>query len=209
MKLEIDGWSDGGVIPARYAFGKPGEDGPFAVSDNVSPAVAWSGVPEGTRSLVMICHDADVPSVGDDVNQDGRLVPADLARVPFYHWVLVDIPVGLDGIEEGVASEGVTARGKDLGSSEIGVAGQNDYTGWFAGDADMEGVYGGYDGPCPPWNDSIVHHYHFTLYALDVDSLNLSVAFAGAEVLEAMEGRVLDSAKYMGTYSMNPDVVAG
>ena len=33
---------------------------------------------------------------------------------------------------------------------------------------DMRGDYHGYDGPCPPWNDGILHHYVFTLYALDV-----------------------------------------
>jgi phosphatidylethanolamine-binding protein (PEBP) family uncharacterized protein len=40
--------------------------------------------------------------------------------------------------------------------------------GWFAGDNDMRGDYYGYDGPCPPWNDEIVHRYVFTLFALDV-----------------------------------------
>ena len=35
----------------------------------------------------------------------------------------------------------------------------------------MSGDYFGYDGPCPPWNDSIVHHYVFTVYALDVDAV--------------------------------------
>ena len=37
--------------------------------------------------------------------------------------------------------------------------GINDYTGWFASDADMAGDYYGYDGPCPPWNDEIPHRY--------------------------------------------------
>jgi len=31
----------------------------------------------------------------------------------------------------------------------------------------MKGTYFGYDGPAPPWNDSVVHHYAFTLYAVD------------------------------------------
>ena len=46
--------------------------------------------------------------------------------------------------------------------------GINDYTGWFAGNPAMAGDYYGYDGPFPPWNDSLVHHYVFTLYALAV-----------------------------------------
>ncbi|MEM8501512.1 MAG: YbhB/YbcL family Raf kinase inhibitor-like protein, partial [Pseudomonadota bacterium] len=134
--------------------------------------------------------------------------PADLARINFYHWVLVDIPASLSGIDEGAASNGITPRGKSVGQTEQGVAGMNDYTGWFAGDADMEGVYGGYDGPCPPWNDSIIHHYHFSLFALDVDTLGLEGEFTGQDALQKMEGHVLASASHMGTYSMNPAVTS-
>ena len=57
--------------------------------------------------------------------------------------------------------------------------GVNNYTDWFAGDEQMAGDYGGYDGPCPPWNDELLHHYRFTLYALDVPSLGLPGAFGG------------------------------
>ena len=49
--------------------------------------------------------------------------------------------------------------------------GLNDYTGWFAGDPAMAGSYFGYDGPFPPFNDSLVHHYVFTLYAVAVPRL--------------------------------------
>ncbi|MCH9681865.1 MAG: YbhB/YbcL family Raf kinase inhibitor-like protein [Deltaproteobacteria bacterium] len=208
FSVEIDGWSHGDPIPAKFAFGKPGNDGPFATSDNLSPAIRWSNPPVGTRSFAIICHDPDVPSVGDDVNLQGKTVPADLPRVPFFHWVLVDIPVGVSAMDQGAAADGVTARGKAVGRTAHGVAGANDYTGWFAGDPDMEGTYGGYDGPCPPWNDSIVHHYHFTVYALDVPSLGLQDGFTGPDALAAIEGHVLASASYMGTYSMNPAVPA-
>jgi len=67
----------------------------------------------------------------------------------------------------------------------------------------MEGTYGGYDGPCPPWNDSIVHHYHFEVFALDVETLGLQGEFTGQDALEAMEGHILASTSHMGTYSMN------
>lgn len=208
MNIDIDGWQEEAAIPSRFAFGKPGSDGPFAPSDNVSPAVRWSGAPEGTRSLVLICVDPDVPSSGEDVNQEGKTVPAELPRVPFYHWVLVDIPADTLGLKEGMGGMGVTPRGKETGHTTVGVTGRNDYTSWFAGDSDMEGIYGGYDGPCPPWNDSIVHHYHFTVYALDVETLGLGSDFSGSEALEALEGHVLASANYVGRYSMNPDVPA-
>ncbi|MGB0371246.1 MAG: YbhB/YbcL family Raf kinase inhibitor-like protein [Opitutales bacterium] len=206
--LTIDAWADGSAIPAKYAFGKPGTDGPFATSDNVSPALSWANVPEGTRSFALVCRDPDVPSSGEDVNQEGKTVPADLPRVDFFHWVLVDIPATVSSIEEGVGGAGVVGGGKPIGATPLGITGKNDYTGWFAGDPDMGGVYGGYDGPCPPWNDSIVHHYHFELYALDVESLGLSGEFGGAEMLSALKDHVLAKATYMGTYSMNPSVPA-
>ena len=142
------------------------------------------------------------------MNVEGRTVPADLARVPFYHWTLVDIPADTTEIAEGAVCNGVTPRGKTTGQTEHGVAGMNDYTGWFAGDADMGGTYGGYDGPCPPWNDSIMHHYHFEVFALDIPQIGLDGDFGGADVRAAIDGHVLATASHMGTYSLNPDVTA-
>ncbi|TVP77642.1 MAG: YbhB/YbcL family Raf kinase inhibitor-like protein [Puniceicoccaceae bacterium] len=208
FEVSIDTWSDGATIPARFAFGKPGEDSPFATSDNISPPIRWSNAPEGTKSFALICHDPDVPSSPEDVNKEDRLVPADLPRVPFYHWVLIDIPATRTELEAGIGSEGITPRGKDCGSSDFGRSGQNSYTDWFAGDPDMEGTYGGYDGPCPPWNDSIPHRYYFTVYALDIETLGLSDAFTGDQALEAMQGHVLAKSAHLGTYSMNPKVPA-
>jgi len=207
FSIEINAWEDGATIPAKFAFGQPGTDAPFAISDNVSPAVRWANAPAGTRSFAIICHDPDVPSVGDDVNQADRLVPADLPRVDFYHWVLIDIPTTVSGFVEGEASQGVTPRGKTVGQTAYGITGKNDYTGWFAGDPDMEGVYGSYDGPCPPWNDTIIHHYYFTVFALDIDTLGLDGAFSGQDVLAKIDGHVLAQASHMGTYSMNPAVI--
>lgn len=204
MKLTLDSWRAGAPIPAKFAFGDIPADGRFALSDNINPHVVWSDVPKGTKSFALIMHDPDVPSVGDDVNQEGRVVPADLARVDFYHWVLVNIPADLREIAEGADSSGVTPKGKTPGVRAYGTTGINSYTDWFAGDADMGGDYGGYDGPCPPWNDSILHHYHVTIYALDVAKLDLTGAFGGAQALAAMEGHVLGHAVHIGTYTMNP-----
>ena len=209
MKLRSDSFEQGQPIPAEFAFGKPGPDSPCILSDNRNPHLAWSEVPEGTRSFALICVDPDVPSKPDDVNQAGREVPADLPRVDLVHWLLANIPADTREIAAGSCSEGVTARGKQAPSGPgASVQGKNDYTGWFAGDADMGGTYGGYDGPCPPWNDSIVHHYHFTVYALDVATLGLQGAFSGQDALAAMQGHVLARASHMGTYSMNPAVSA-
>jgi len=208
FSININSWENGAVIPDKFAFGKPGTDSPFAPSENINPSIDWSNSPEGTKSFAIICHDPDVPSSGEDVNQEGKTVPADLPRVDFYHWVLVNIPADVSGLDEGIASQGITPRGKSVGQTAHGLAGKNDYTGWFTGDADMEGVYGNYDGPCPPWNDSIVHHYHYSVFALDVETLDVQGEFTGQESLEAMKGHVLASASHMGTYSMNPAVQA-
>lgn len=206
MELMIDGWDDGAPIPAKYAFGQIPSEGRFEPGGNTNPGLSWTGVPTGTRSFALICHDPDVPSKPDDVNQEGRTVPADLQRVDFFHWVVVNISTDRTQIAEGEASSGVTPKGKPVGSRPYGDVGVNNYTDWFEGDADMGGTYADYDGPCPPWNDSILHHYHFTVYALDVERLDMGPEFGGPEVLSAIEGHVLGSAAYMGTYTMNRDL---
>jgi phosphatidylethanolamine-binding protein (PEBP) family uncharacterized protein len=68
----------------------------------------------------------------------------------------------------------------------------------------MSGDYFGYDGPCPPWNDSIVHHYVFTLYALDVDRVPVEGKFTGTDALKAIDGHTLAKASVTGTYTLNP-----
>ena len=68
----------------------------------------------------------------------------------------------------------------------------------------MAGDYHGYDGPCPPWNDERVHHYRFTLYALDLESCPVVSGFGAAEVLNAIERHVLEEASIVGSYAINP-----
>jgi len=211
MKLWSESFKDGEPIPGEFAFCVIDPVAHVAMSSNRNPHFAWSDAPAGTKSFALICHDIDVPSRGDDVNQEGKTVPADLPRVDFFHWTLVDLPAGTQAIAAGQYSGEVTARGKtgpDIGGGRAGRHGINDYTGWFAGDADMSGDYYGYDGPCPPWNDSILHRYVFTLYALDIERLPVDGKFTGAQVREAMQGHILAEAKITGTYTLNPKVAA-
>ncbi len=207
MKLTTTAFADHGAIPGEFAFAVIDPATHVGLSANRNPDFAWSGLPSGTRSLAMICHDPDVPSRGDDVNKEGRVVPASLPRVDFFHWVLIDIDVNAPGIARGEHSDGVTARGK-AGPDAPREArhGINDYTGWFAGDPDMAGDYHGYDGPCPPWNDVLPHRYVFTLYALDVARLPVSGNFTGADVRRAMDGHILARASVTGRYTLNPEV---
>jgi Raf kinase inhibitor-like YbhB/YbcL family protein len=72
----------------------------------------------------------------------------------------------------------------------------------------MKGNYFGYDGPCPPWNDSIRHRYVFTVFALDIPRVPVEGAFTGQQVREAIAGHILAQASLTGTYSLNPAVPA-
>jgi Raf kinase inhibitor-like YbhB/YbcL family protein len=69
----------------------------------------------------------------------------------------------------------------------------------------MAGDYYGYDGPCPPFNDSIVHHYRFTAYALDIQRLGVAGKFTLSDVRAAMDGHVLAEASVAVKYTINPD----
>lgn len=210
MKLTSRSWTNGDRIPERFAAGRLGPDGSVGFSDNISPHLAWSGLPAGTRSLALVCHDFDVPSRGDDVNKTDREIPADLPRVDFFHWVMVDLPPAPAEIAEGEFSRGFTARGKPGPQTLRGARhGVNDYTGWFAGDAQMAGQYFGYDGPFPPFNDSLVHHYVFTLYAISLARLPVEGTFGGAEVREAVRSCTLATATFSGTYTLNRRLVVG
>jgi Raf kinase inhibitor-like YbhB/YbcL family protein len=66
-------------IPVRYTC--EGED--------ISPPLAWSGVPEGTRSFVLIVDDPDAPD------------PA-APKMTWVHWMLYNLPPDIDGLPEGV-----------------------------------------------------------------------------------------------------------
>lgn len=207
MQLTSKSFNDGAVIPGEFAFAVPDTANHVALSTNRNPELAWKDVPAGTESFVLVVHDPDVPSRGDDVNKEGREVPADLPRVNFFHWMLLDIPASTREIAAGSQSDGVAPRGKRGPAAPGGMRhGINSYTQWFAGDANMEGDYFGYDGPCPPWNDAIVHRYIFTLYALDVETLDVDGELTGEKVLAALKGHVLAEASLTGTYSLNPKV---
>ncbi len=207
MKLTSTSFADGQKIPGAFAFCIPDADHHVCLGKNLSPQLAWSDVPAGTRSFAVICHDPDVPSKGDDVNQEDRTVPASLPRVDFFHWVLVDLPASLGEISEGEFSSDVTPRGKPGPHAPHDARqGINDYTGWFDSDNDMRGDYYGYDGPCPPWNDEIVHHYVFTVFALDVGRLDVDGKLTGQQVRAAMQGHILAQASLTGTYTLNPSL---
>jgi Raf kinase inhibitor-like YbhB/YbcL family protein len=205
MKLRSRNFNDGDPIPTEFAFAAADPVNHFALSTNRNPHLEWSDVPEGTKSFALVMHDYDVPSRADDVNREGREIPASLPRVEFFHWLLLDIPPTTREIAPGSHSSSVTPHGKSGPAAPHGLRhGINDFTNWFAKNPQMEGSYNGYDGPAPPWNDAIVHHYVFTLYALNVPQLEVQGELTGANIRAALAGHVLGQARLMGTYSLNP-----
>lgn len=200
MKLSSQSFSKGQPIPTEFAAGAAAGFG-----GNRNPQLAWSNVPAGTRSFALVCVDPDVPTVAELVGRDDVSIPLDQPRGHFIHWVMADIPAGLREIAAGSCSDGFSTHGKQAPQGPAGARqGLNDYTGWFAGNADMEGDYRGYDGPYPPPNDLRPHRYFFRLFALDLPMLDLPPRFGAGDVLRAMQGHVLAEAAVHGTYTLHP-----
>lgn len=209
MQITSTTFEHNGKIPERCAFGVPDPDEHLVLGENRNPQLSWSGIPPDTKSLVLLCVDPDVPSSTDNFNKEGTTIAANLPRVDFIHWAVVDIPAQAGSIDAGACSDGVMPRGKTDPAGPPGSRqGINDYTNFMAGDPDMEGDYFGYDGPCPPWNDERLHHYHFTLYAIDLETTPVDGRFTAADVLAAVEGHIIDDATLVGTYSLNPNMTA-
>jgi len=207
MKLTSTSFQDNQRIPEQFAFGAEDSILHIRLAANHNPQLQWSGAPSNTRSFALICVDPDAPTKPDDVNKEGRSVPATLPRAEFFHWGIVDIPSHVTQIAAGECSSGIVAGGKKNLTGPTGSRqGINDYTSWFATDADMSGTYLGYDGPCPPWNDLLPHRYQFTVYALSSDKAPLGQEFKASEVLGAIKPLILAEARLTGTYSLNPKV---
>ena len=75
------------VTSTAFAHGQPIPAKHTADGEDVSPPLAWSGLPEGTKELALICDDPDAPG--------GTWV----------HWVIYKIPAAAKGLPEGFARE--------------------------------------------------------------------------------------------------------
>lgn len=82
LKITIAAFSDGGAIPAKYGCSN-------GTNANLSPAIQWSGAPDGTQTIALILHDPDVAIGGDDV----------------LHWAIFNIPATATGLPEGVPAK--------------------------------------------------------------------------------------------------------
>lgn len=80
LTLTSTSFSHNDMIPNRYTC--DGKD--------ISPALNWSDIPEGTKSLVFIIDDPDAPD------------PA-APKMTWVHWVLYNIPPNANGLVEGIS----------------------------------------------------------------------------------------------------------
>jgi len=91
MKITSSAFSEGSMIPRQYTC-----DG-----DDVSPPLAWTGVPDGTKSLALICDDPDAPM--------GTWV----------HWVLFNIPASIKELPGNITSERIIKNSAKHGKNDF------------------------------------------------------------------------------------------
>jgi hypothetical protein len=87
MTLTSPSWPDGGQIPEKHT----------QAGNQVSPALSWSNVPDGTASFVLIVHDVDA-ATGNGTED-------------MLHWMLWNIPGSSRGLPEGIAQGNQLADG--------------------------------------------------------------------------------------------------
>jgi Raf kinase inhibitor-like YbhB/YbcL family protein len=205
LRVKVDSIKKNGLIPHKYTFCMPAAQNHAGPGTNISPPISWSKGPRGTQSYAVILHDDDSPKEQrDKMNKEGMVLTKAVPRQTFYHWVLVDIPANVTSLKEGSESNARVLKGKPATPAPVGKRGLNDFTKVTQANEAMKGNYYGYDGPCPPWNDENVHHYHFTVYALGVKSLGLGNDFDGPAAIAAMKGKVLAQGRFDANYTTNP-----
>jgi Raf kinase inhibitor-like YbhB/YbcL family protein len=207
LKVSVDGVESGKMLPTKYGFCMPAAQGHVAPGPDISPRISWSKGPAATKSYAIILHDTDSPAEQrEKMNKEGEKLTSAVPRRNFYHWILVDIPANVTSIAEGADSNARVVHGKPATPAAAGgVRGLNDFTKVTAANEALKGQYYGYDGPCPPWNDENVHHYHFTVYALSVPTLGLGKEFDAAAALAAMKDKTLAQGELPAIYTTNPD----
>ncbi len=84
LRLTSSAFADGGPIPSKYTC--EGQD--------ISPPLAWTGVPDKTKSLVLIVDDPDAPD-------------PKAPRMTWVHWVLYDLPPSVSKLGEAAGTGGL------------------------------------------------------------------------------------------------------
>ena len=165
MTLTTTAWADGGVIPAKHA-----QNG-----GELSPPLAWSNVPEGVGSFVLIVHDLDASP------RSGRGGPA---VTDFGHWVIWNIPGAVRALPEGVPHDSELPDG----SRQIGPTGPG-----------YRGPAAPADGPPHHY----VFELYALDGPLEVAAVGASPDETRAAVLTAMAGKVRGKATLIGMFKRN------
>ena len=152
LNVESSSFANNATIPKKHVFNGMGAGG-----DNVSPQVRWSGAPAGTKSYAVTIWDPDAPTT-----------------VGYWHWLVFNIPAGVNEIAEGKVPAGAVEGYTDFGMSAYG-------------------------GPAPPPGHG-PHRYHVRVYALDVDKLPLERGTTGATLMFMMRGHILAQGELTGIY---------
>ncbi|MEI7670152.1 MAG: YbhB/YbcL family Raf kinase inhibitor-like protein [Pseudomonadota bacterium] len=202
LTVTAEGIGSDGYIDTDFAFCMPAATGHVKDGHNKSIGLSWSKGPVGTKSYAIIAVDTDVPASFDNANQEGKTISINEKRRDFYHWVLFDIPAEKLSIPAYSDSQELSKHGKSEIKTPYGVRGINDYAPYMAGNPERAGVYAGYDGPCPPWNDELVHNYHFKVLALNVESLKLEKPVNGTEAMAAIMPHIIGFGEVVGKYSL-------
>ena len=132
------------LTSSSFADGATLPDAHVKARGDTSPALAWSGAPEGTKSFAITCYDPDAPTGSG-----------------FWHWTVANIPAGVTELAQGAGAVG----GANLPHGAV--QGRTDY-----GDA-------GFGGAAPPPGHG-PHRYIFTVFAVDVDQLDVTSDNSGA-----------------------------
>ena len=82
LTLSSPAFADGDAIPARFT----------CEGTDHSPALAWTGAPDGTKSFVLIVDDPDAPD-------------PKAPKMTYVHWVLYNLPANAARLGEGIASK--------------------------------------------------------------------------------------------------------
>jgi len=140
----------------------------FAEGCQVSPRLLWSGVPDGARSFALSITDPDLPAEFNFPRS-------------FAHWMVHDIPAAVHELPEGASQSALMPAGaRELNSDFVTFA--------------IPGLGRGYGGPWPP---DRAHRYVFTVYALQVDRLDIA---ADAD-LPAFSAAVLPTTIAMASFT--------
>lgn len=132
--------------------------------ENISPALNWNNPPKNTKSFALLLLDPDVPLDRSTVNVPGKTILSTAPRRTAYHWILIDIPNTVYSIAAGMASTKPINENKSIKNTKHTWANIVSYE-------DKTALSSSYVGPCPPSNDERIHHYIFTLYALNVPTV--------------------------------------